>query len=187
MATFSKLQQSYYGCRNSSHSGGRAAWVVGGSLFIFILFFLKKISPTSNPFAFIYFKLCSVKVLGWETKRKVGSRLSPLNFCHVSLLHFRGTLLSIWSFIMCSFIHQTYIEACSVLEVNKMESLVSFHLSNDRFLEVTEDLNSVKQMLVSTCSVPSILLANKKEAFVKEHCFAWLEHREGQVVKLWDV
>lgn len=72
MATFSKLQQSYYGCRNSSHSGGRAAWVVGGSLFIFILFFLKKISPTSNPFAFIYFKLCSVKSTGVRNEKENG-------------------------------------------------------------------------------------------------------------------
>lgn len=59
-------------------------------------------------------------------------------------------------------------------EMNKIESLFSFLLSNYKFLEVTKDFNSVKQIFVSTCSVPSIRLANKKEAFVKEHCFAWL-------------
>lgn len=38
MATFSKLQQSYLGCRNYSHSGGRVARLVGGRLFILTLF-----------------------------------------------------------------------------------------------------------------------------------------------------
>lgn len=174
MVTFYKLQQSYQGRRNYSHSGGKAAWVVGGSLFIFILFFKKKTSPTSIPFAFIYFKLCSVK---YQSKKRKEKGLLSLFIKFLSSLsapfQVYPTFYMIFYSFLCSFIHQTYKEAYSVLEMNQRIPVLIF-LSNYKFLEVTKDFNSVKQIFVSICSIPGIMLANKTEAFVKEHCFAWL-------------
>lgn len=73
---------------------------------------------------------------------------------------------------MHSFIHQNYIEVYSLLETNKIESLFSFLLLNYEFLEVINLLhfNSVKQIFMSACSRPSILLAYKTRAFVKGQC-----------------